>query len=141
MGEAYTRSADYAKSEPYLQQSLKITIKNKSFFDQSQSLQALATLHLARNNLTKAEQTFKQSHAILEEKKHTLRYESLEGLSDIFLKKAHILQSQGNHSHAQALREQSKQNLQKAYEIIKVQFPDDSQHIARIQAKIKSTAW
>jgi tetratricopeptide (TPR) repeat protein/DNA-binding CsgD family transcriptional regulator len=139
LGAVYTELGDFEKAEKILQKCLLAYKKNygNKHIKTAQALRKLGKVYLLKGTLKTAENLLQKAFVIFQKHQSIEIYTVLEDLADLYLKKSALLLKEGNHQNAQASKEQARDFLRQALEIVSANFPEDSSHIARIQSRIK----
>jgi tetratricopeptide (TPR) repeat protein len=137
LGNVYKEEQDFEKAKTLLNDSLTRLTEayGKDHIKAAYPLRVLGQVYLHQGALEKAEQLLQQSLEISLKYDHPHRYQTLESLSELYLKKAESFANKNNQQH-QALQLQALNFLKQAYEIVQSRFPNDSPHIKRLQSKL-----
>ncbi|WP_417905374.1 tetratricopeptide repeat protein [Candidatus Tisiphia endosymbiont of Micropterix aruncella] len=139
LGNLYKNLGEYKKAKEFLEQSY-IGYKKLHGDDHirtARALNFLAEVYTRENKLEIAEKMFCESLKILKKHQHPDSYLPLENLADVYLTKYTHLKTTSNEQQ-EYLKNQSKNYLLQASEIIKVSFPLNSIHLKRIQHKLQN---
>jgi tetratricopeptide (TPR) repeat protein/DNA-binding CsgD family transcriptional regulator len=136
LGKAYAGSGDYKKAHQLLEKSLTIY---KGYYGPGHIktawvIKAIGEVYLLEKNKEAAEKFLNESARLFQQANHPMYYKYLESLAELFLEKS---MNENNNQRAKVFKEQAMNLLRQALDIIKVHFPENSSHIARIQSKLE----
>ncbi len=129
LGNVYRDMGNHDKAENPLKQSLAVFEKTygKDHLNTAHVIMNLGQLALLKGDKQTAKDLVYTALKIFQKNDHPQRYKCLELLADINMKEA---------TQSDSLKKETADHLKQALEIAKVHFPEDSAHIANIQAKI-----
>lgn len=139
LGEAYKDLGQYQKAEILLEKSLKSYELHfgKDHIETVRILISLGQVYELKGSLNEAENYFLKALKICQKNEHPSHYKVVEGLADLYLKKATFQEKKGDIHKSKNFKEQAINYLKKSFEILETYLPENSPHITRIQSKIK----
>lgn len=140
LGDVYRKLGNYEKAKQLLYESIVIFEKQggKDHLKTASPLRSLGQVYLCEGHLEEAEVFLQKSLKILQDNNHPQSYATLEVLSELYLNKAFLQKDQKDLQQYTKLKNQAFNYLKEALSIVKNRFPEDSPHVARIQAKLNS---
>jgi len=140
LGSAYTEIGNYQKAKDLLENGLNVYEKNygKNHIETARVLRMLGQAYCGEGDIETSEDLLNKSLFVFQQKHYPEAYQSLESLADLYMKRASQAITEGDMKQSQNSTHQSISYLKQALIITKDCFPEDSQHILRIQAKIKN---
>jgi len=142
LGSVYIELGNYQKARSPLEESLIVYEKNygKNHIETARVLRMLGEAYCGEGDMETSEDLINKSLLIFQQKKYPETYKSLESLADLYMKRAVQAMTEGDIKQAKNFNNQSVAYLNRALIIMNDCFPEDSQHILRVQAKINNTA-
>ncbi|WP_010301658.1 tetratricopeptide repeat protein [Candidatus Odyssella thessalonicensis] len=134
LGEAYSRLKEFDKAEKLLCQSLhryKIHYGSEHI-EAANALLLVGHFYLLSGNMELAESYFNEALAIYRKSKHPNIYKALEGLSEVYITRASIIEKQDDIQQSKIYKQQANNYLSQARQIINNYFPENSPHLAKI---------
>jgi tetratricopeptide (TPR) repeat protein/GTPase SAR1 family protein len=96
----------------------------------------LGKVYLFQEDIKKAESLFNQALDIFKSNKHPNSYKSLEGLADLYFKKAKQSRENKGVQEAKELKAKSNNSLKEALKIVEKEFPTDFPHLKTLRSKL-----
>jgi tetratricopeptide (TPR) repeat protein/DNA-binding CsgD family transcriptional regulator len=122
-----------------VKKNLAIYQKNygKDHVETARVLVTLGEIYSSQGDLDNAEVYLREASQIFEKHKHIDNYMALEALADLSFKKLSHEKETKNIQQAQSYKNQAINYLNQALETVKINFPEDSPHIAEISLKLE----
>lgn len=139
LASVYSDLRDYTRSQKFLDKSLK-SLEDYYGNDHIRTAKAynrLGDLYLKEGDVNQAEKFLKKANKIYEHSNHINIYIAFESLAEVHLTKAKEYLDQRDLRNYESSVKRSKEYLDKAFNTIKKEFSQDSEHIKRIQLKLK----
>jgi tetratricopeptide (TPR) repeat protein len=136
LGRVYNELGNYQQAKDLIEKVYLTHIEHygPEHILTSQPLLYLGQVYLRAGDLEKAEELFLKSLAILQKNNHTEKYAAFENLSDLYSKKASLVEGIQDKQY-QTYRNQAQNYLMQSYDIAKAHLPEDSAHLKRIRNK------
>jgi tetratricopeptide (TPR) repeat protein len=140
LGNIYRDLHDYEKARDLLEKGLIFREKyyGKDHFNTAKGLRDLGLLYILENDLKTAENFLKKSLTIFHKTKHVEIFTTLESLADLYLKKASLMENEGDTQQSEHFKNQAVEYLKQALEVVDTRFPADSPHRESIELKLKN---
>lgn len=142
LGIFYKKLGNYKKAKDLFEQSLITYEKNygKEYILNAPALRNLGQVYLLEGYMEIAENLINKSLEICQQYNYYGSYMSLESLAELYMKKSMNAANKGEMQQSQNFKKQAINYLKQALEIAQTHFPENSPHIIRIQAAIKTLA-
>lgn len=128
------------KAKAFIEKSFISYVRHygKDHIKTARVIRNMGHLYFMTGYLETAENFINQSAVIFQKHKHPELYASLEGLSELYMRKSLQAINKGNEQQAQIFKERAIDYLKKALEIAQKYFLGDSSHVIRIQSKLNT---
>jgi tetratricopeptide (TPR) repeat protein/DNA-binding CsgD family transcriptional regulator len=140
LGKTYIHFKRYKEARNILETCLNYAehLYGKNKFQNARIICYLGDLDLAEGHLALAESNMEKAYALFKESDHTDMYIPLESLADLYKQKFQNARKVQNLTEQGKSYEKYKKSIIEAHKIIQERFPQGSDHVKRIEKKLKS---
>ena len=140
LGKTYIHFKRYKEARNILETCLSYTehLYGKNKIQNARIICYLGDLELAEGHLDLAESNMEKAYALFKDSDHTDMYIPLESLADLYKQKFKNAQKVQNLTEQEKCYENYKRFITEAHKIIQERFPSGSDHVKRIEKKLKS---
>lgn len=135
-GKVHKNTGNFEKAKTIFQDCLVAFEKQDDNYLIPEVLIELAEIYFIKNDLEKTESFLNRALDIYQKRQHPLAFIVFEDFAELHLKKA--LNAKNASQQALTFKIHAINNLKKALNILKANFPEDSPHRIRIQDKLKA---
>lgn len=139
LGIVYRELGHYTLAKNIFEKAL-VTYKSyygEDHIEVGQLLRELGKVYLLEGKLQAAEDIFQKALAIFQKYNHPWMYFVYEDFSDLSCQKSLLAQNEGKIERGDYFHSEATAYVKKAYEGVKIHFPETSAHLKKIQSKLK----
>lgn len=140
LGSIYNELGEYKKAKNLIETSLIAYEKHygTDHIENARAFISLGQSYFLQDHIETAENYFDRALEIFKRKNHSDIYMVYENLAQLNFRKAFFEKEKGNFKEYEIIKNKAITHLKQAAEVIKTHFPEESPHLARIQANINS---